>query len=52
MMTQWLGLQTVPAKGSGSILGPGTNIPQASWHGQKKVNKALLPYQFASALSL
>ena len=50
-MTQWLGLHAVTAKGSGSIFGPGTNIPQASWHGQK-INKALLPYQFASALSL
>ena len=35
-MVQWLGLGASTAGGTGSILGRGTKIPQAMWHGQKK----------------
>ena len=33
---QWLGLGTFIAMVPGSIPGWGTEIPQASWHGQEK----------------
>ena len=35
-MVQWVGLHTFTVKGLGSILGQGTKIPQAVWHGQKR----------------
>ena len=36
---QWLGLCTPTARGTGSIPGPGTKIPPASWCSQKQTNK-------------
>ena len=36
LAVQWLGLHAFIAKGSGSIPGWGTKIPQAMRHGQKK----------------
>ena len=39
-MVQWLGLHAFIAKGTGSIPGQGTKIPQAMQHSQKtKQNK-------------
>ena len=37
LAVQWLGLGAFIADIPGSIPGGGTKIPQASWHGQKKV---------------
>ena len=37
LVVQWLGLFAFTAKDLGSIPGQGTKIPQAAWHGQKKV---------------
>ena len=34
-MVQWLGLYTFTAESLGSITGQGTEIPQATQHGQK-----------------
>ena len=36
LVVQWLGRCTFTAKGLSSILGRGTNIPQAAQQGQKK----------------
>ena len=36
LVLQWLGFCTFIAEGIGSTPGQGTNIPQASWHDQKK----------------
>ena len=38
LAVQWLGLHAFTAKGTGSVPGWGTKIPQAS-RGQKKQNK-------------
>ena len=35
-MVQWLGLHTLTAKGTGSIPGRGTKLPQAILHSQKE----------------
>ena len=35
----WLGLLAFTAEGVGSIPGRGSEIPQAAWHGQKKVGR-------------
>ena len=40
LAVQWLSLQASNAGGEGSILGQGTKIPPAEWHGQK--NKQVL----------
>ena len=37
LAVQWLGLGAYAAKGLGSIPDQGTKIPQAAWHGQKRV---------------
>ena len=39
LAVQWLGLSTFTAKGTGSIPGRGTKIPQAAWCGHKKKKK-------------
>ena len=38
-MIQWLGLYTSTAKGTGSIPGRGTKLPQAILHSQKENGK-------------
>ena len=38
LVVQWLGLGTFTAGGLCSIPGWGTKIPQAVWHGKKKVS--------------
>ena len=35
-MVQWLGLHPFTAEDSSSVPGPGSKIPQAAWHSQKK----------------
>ena len=39
LVVQWLGLRAFTAKGLGSILGQGTEIPQAAQCGQSKKNR-------------
>ena len=48
LAVQWLGLCTSTAAGMGSILGQGTKIPEATWHGhkKKKERKKEKPTQF------
>ena len=36
LAVQWLRLHTSTARGTDSIPGQGTKIPQATWHSQKK----------------
>ena len=42
-IVQWLGLGTFTAGNPGSVPGRGINIPQPTWHGQKKKKKVILP---------
>ena len=37
LMVQWLGLHVLTAKGTGSMTGWGTKIPQVMWSNQNKV---------------
>ena len=54
LAVQWLGLCAFTAKGPGSVTGQGTEIPQATQHGQKqkRVKLAMIPAQLLLLLFL
>ena len=45
LVVQWLRLPTPNAAGMSLILGQGTKIPHAVWHGQKKKKKFKVDWQ-------
>ena len=45
LAVQWLGPCALTAEGPGSVSGRGANIPQASWHGQRKKRKENVLHQ-------